>query len=764
MLAPSSAPTQTKTERTVRWLGPLGWTIAALGGVAGVLTRSPSTGEVNPAVLTIFMSIFFVVLLGRVSLATVIWPSRRPALIPLLAGILIWSIAAAMLSAEGDPSSVRFPATIEWVFLASYAGFALFLTFDVANRGARAATAWLDATIVVGGVGALAGAVLLTPFARNYPDGGLPLLIAILFPLIDLGLALFVVGQWALASRSMSRRTLSLIGAFVVMAFADASLVLSLSVGTYVFNQVLDLAWGVAFLLLVDAACVTPTPQARIARRLGGGYLVTSFVLAVVLLLIRPSGPLGWAVALPAAAALLATGARLAFALRDSQRASEAFHQARTDDLTGLPNRRALLGRINQGLKKPKALSLILLDLDAFKEVNDTLGHSAGDALLELVGMRIRDAVDSRQFYARVGGDEFAVVAESDDPIELLLLARRIREAIMAPMRIEDLDLMTNASFGIAIRQTDEDSAVDLLRRADIAMYEAKDSRLGVQLYDAERDAFSRRRLQMGEELRRALAKGQVVNYYQPKIDALTQTVVGVEALVRWLHPEQGLIPPVAFLTVARRCGLMHDLTATVARQAILDAQQWRASGLELNVAINFAPPELLKGQLMPLIYEMRDRVGLPPELLTIEVTEDSFLSEPERAREILLDIRDHGLRTSIDDYGTGFSSLAYLRDLPVSEIKLDRSFVASVKSDDRSRLIVTSTIDMVHALGLELVAEGVENASIAAEVIALGADVLQGYHISPPMASSSVANWVREWTSSTQDFRPSQMERKPTA
>jgi diguanylate cyclase (GGDEF)-like protein len=741
-------------EATVRALGPVSWFIVVVGGIAAYMARPQSEGDVDQTVLMATMTAFFTVLLVRLILAGVIWRGRRGALIPLAFGITLWSAASAILNGSGQASAVSFPAPHEWLFLASYVGFALFLGFDVATRGPRTSMAWLDAAIICGGVGALSGAILLTPFARNYPNGGLPLLIAIIYPLIDLVMALFVVGQWALASRSMSRRTVSLIAAFVAMAVADASLVLNLSAGTYVYTEIADLIFGLAFILLVDAACTPTSPPPRVARRLGGGYLVASFVAAVVLLLIRPSGDLGWTVSIPAAVALLATGARLSFALRESLRASEAFHLARTDDLTGLPNRRALLATIDHALKEPEPLALMLLDLDGFKEVNDTLGHSAGDTLLELVAVRMRDYLDPQRMIARVGGDEFAIVLDSDDPVELVLLGRGVRSSIVAPMRVEGLDLVINASFGIAMRQPEDTSAVDLLRRADVAMYEAKEGKLGVQLYDAEHDAFTRQRLRMGEELRRGIAKGQVINYYQPKIDALTQAVVGVEALVRWEHPDLGLIPPVAFLSVARRCGLMQELSECVARQAILDAMQWHQSGLDLNVAINLAPAELLKGRMTPFIYELRDRVGLPPELLTIEVTEDSFLDEPARARAILLDVRAHGLRTSIDDYGTGFSSLAYLRDLPVSEIKLDRSFVAGVATDDRSRLIVESTIDMAHALGHELVAEGVENASIRAEMIALGADVLQGFHISKPIPSVRVSDWVRAWHKDTQVFR----------
>jgi EAL domain-containing protein (putative c-di-GMP-specific phosphodiesterase class I) len=250
----------------------------------------------------------------------------------------------------------------------------------------------------------------------------------------------------------------------------------------------------------------------------------------------------------------------------------------------------------------------------------------------------------------------------------------------------------------------------------------------------------------MGEELRRGLQKGHVVVWYQPKVDAVTQLVIGMEALVRWDHPERGMIPPLAFLSVARRSGLMQELSEVVAKAAVLDAARWRQAGLDLNVAINLAPPELLSGKLLPILYAAMEKARIPTHVITIEVTEDTFLADPERARDILLDVRRHGLKTSIDDYGTGFSSLAYLRDLPVTELKMDRSFVSTVTTDDRSRLIVSSTIDMAHALDLRVVAEGVENAEVTAEVVAMGVDLLQGYHISPPMPGEQVEAWVRTW------------------
>ena len=403
---------------------------------------------------------------------------------------------------------------------------------------------------------------------------------------------------------------------------------------------------------------------------------------------------------------------------------------------------------------------MIYLDLDGFKEVNDTLGHSAGDTLLELVALRMRDSLPSDVLLARLGGDEFAMVVPNDNELDLLERAQAVRQTLLAPAKVDGMDLAMHASLGITVREPGDTRAADLLRRADVAMYEAKVTRSGAQLYDAQRDEFSRQRLRMGEELRRALAKGQITTWYQPKVDAVTQLTVGVEALIRWQHPERGMIPPMAFLSVARRAGLMLELSQVVARLSVTDARHWQRLGLDLNVAINLAPPELLGGKMLPFLYDLIAETEVAAQTLTIEVTEDTFLADPERARDVLLDVRRHGLKTSIDDYGTGFSSLAYLRDLPVTELKMDRSFVSTLTTDERSRLIVASTIDMAHALDLEVVAEGVENAAVTAEVIALGVDVLQGYHLAAPMPGDQIEQWVRDWNENAMTSRSSPVTR----
>jgi diguanylate cyclase (GGDEF)-like protein len=734
-------------------LGILGWVVIVLAGGMGFVLSPAVSGEANESLLFASLTFFFLVIIARVVVAAVRQRSRRAPLIALLAGIVLWALGSVTLNGE-SPEARAFPAPGEWLFVSSYLAFAAFLVLDVSHKRGRNMSAWLDAAIMVGAVGAVSGALLLTPFVNAFPEGGIPLLVAILFPLIDVTLALVVIGQWALSSRAWSRSTASLIVGFVVLAIADSSLVLNLASGTYAFSTLLAVLWGVAFMLISDGAVSTRPPIVTMARRLPVAFLATAFSSAVLLLVIRPDGLLGWAIAVPAAVTLFATGARLVVALQESRKASEAFQMAQTDDLTGLPNRRAVITALDQGIVAQQPMGLVLLDLDGFKEVNDTLGHSAGDTLLELVALRMRDSLPSDILLARLGGDEFAMVVPHDDELDLLERAQAVRQTLLAPAKVDGMDLAMHASLGITVREAGDTRAADLLRRADVAMYEAKVTRSGAQLYDAQRDEFSRQRLRMGEELRRALSKGQIITWYQPKVDAVTQMAVGMEALVRWQHPDRGMIPPMAFLSVARRAGLMLELSQVVAQRAVADARHWKQLGLDLNVAINLAPPELLGGEFLPVLYDLIDDAGLPMHVITVEVTEDTFLADPERARDILLDVRRHGLKTSIDDYGTGFSSLAYLRDLPVTELKMDRSFVSTLTSDERSRLIVASTIDMAHALDLRVVAEGVENAAVTAEVIALGVDVLQGYHLAAPMPGDQVEQWVRDWNENSMTGR----------
>jgi len=725
--------------------GPFGL-LAALF-VLYVVVLPPLVGtDATVLASAVAIAVFFVALVLLLVREAVRTPDRRAALLLLAAGVCSWGAGSAMLNSTGNVTSVAFPSPGEALFLASYVGIAGFLLMEVPRRGVPTSTVWLEAAVICGATACLAAFVVLTPLAAAFERGGVPLLLALLYPMIDLVLAILVLAQVLLRQRERSGGTAALVVGFLLLAAADSSFLLTLSTGTYVFSVTLGLVYGVSFALLASAALTRPVAVASTHERLRARTLVLAAAVAMTALVLSPSGVVGWCVTITAVLTLASAGGRLAVALHEAQGAAEALRLSRTDELTGLSNRRAVLQDLDRLLTGDDALTLMLLDLDGFKDINDSLGHGIGDRVLVLVADRLRGRVGHRLDVARLGGDEFALVVHRDDEVEVLELGHEVCAVLDDPVRVEGLELDISASIGIAVRTEDDTVSVDLLRRADVAMYEAKSSRAGAVLYDASQDDFTRHRLRRTEQLRRGIRGGELAMWYQPQVDAATQEVIAVEALVRWQHPTEGLLTPAAFLPEARRHGLMPALSIEVIRQVVRDARRWVDEGFAFRVALNCAPPEILGGVVVPHLFAAIADAHLPVDALIIEVTEDSFIADPARARERLLELRDMHVQSAIDDYGTGFSSLAYLRDLPVRELKMDRSFICTLLDDPSSRVIVETTTTMAHSLGLRLVAEGVEDAATAAALIAMDVDVLQGYHIAPPMPAASVGPWVRQW------------------
>ena len=734
--------------RLIHRLGIVTWLIIGLGALLTFVLPGPADGVLIRSAVVITLAVFFVVLCTRLVVAAVAFPGRRLSLLFLTAGVLLWAAGSAIVSASQTQTVVTFPAPGEALYLASYLGMAGFLLLDVPRRGIPTAAIWLEAAVVCGAAVCLASFAVITPLSGSFSRGGLHLLLAILYPLIDLILATLVLAQAMLRMRDHSWRTAALALGFLGLAVADSSFIASLSNGDYSTSLLLDFVWGFSFMAIVGGAISRPTPAvARPIERQNVGVLPLAGALAVIALVLHPAGPTGIYVLAPAVVTLVGAGARMMLALREAQGAAEAMRLSLTDELTGLPNRRALLIAADEALRNGEPLGFMLLDLDGFKDINDSLGHAVGDEVLNTLANRMRAALDKEILVARLGGDEFALLVPGHDELRFFEIAQHVRSVLQSPLRVDSIDLSIDASVGITVREAADTSSTELLRRADIAMYEAKQSRAGVLHFDTSQDGFSRQRLRRGEDLRQAIAEDQLVVWYQPQVDARTRQVVAVEALVRWQHPTEGLLSPIAFLPDARRSGLMPAVTEAVLRSVLADTRRWVDAGLTFRVAMNCAPPELIGDRLLPFLFAALAESGLPGDCLLIEVTEDSFLSEPERAREALYDLRAHDVQVSIDDYGTGFSSLAYLRDLPVQELKMDRSFVSSVVSDERSRMIVQTTTHMAHALGLRLVAEGVEDAVTATELIPLGVDAFQGYHIARPMPAQDVEPWVRAWS-----------------
>ncbi|WP_456696706.1 putative bifunctional diguanylate cyclase/phosphodiesterase [Aeromicrobium sp. P5_D10] len=745
-----------RNERQIRWLkkahtvvARVSWAVLILGLSANQFAQSVAHQK-SPEILLTSLSIFFPLLLLRIALAAALSPGRRSTLLLLLAAVATWSLGSMSVNAARMDAQAHFPARGEWLFLVSYLGMAGYLLRDVDRRQPRPARGWLDVAIICGGTFCLASLLLITPIQLASGQEGISLLLALIYPLADVILALVVLGQSLLLVRSDRLKSLMMGTAFLLLAGADSGFALQVSARTYDFGNISNVLWGTSFALLVAAAC---RPEQSVIRAIpkvaGTTVLVGAGIVALAVLTIRPDNTLAYYILPPALLTMAAVAGRLALALRDANRANEAFALSKTDDLTKLPNRRAVRTWLSEGLADRQPLALMLLDLDGFKEINDSLGHRAGDTVLMLVAVRIREAVDSHVRVARLGGDEFAIILDTTDEIVLMETAHSVIAELAKPIIVDEIEICPSGSIGVTVALASDMDGTEILRRADVAMYQAKNSGLGAALYDAQLDEFSRSRLQLAEELRRAFTNGQIEVWYQPQLDAATMEVCGLEALVRWRHPTQGLISPVSFLPAARRAGLMGQLSDVVARQAVDDFHTRLQAGIDVRVAINCAPPELLGPSFLTHLYACIAEWEIPEDRLVLEVTEDSFLADPHHTREVLLGLRSHGVQVSIDDYGTGFSSLTYLRNLPVQELKIDRTLIGNIAVDDRIRMIVASTIQLAHALDMRIVAEGVENAADLAALVAMGIDTVQGYHLARPMPSSQINQWVLDWNDS---------------
>ena len=433
---------------------------------------------------------------------------------------------------------------------------------------------------------------------------------------------------------------------------------------------------------------------------------------------------------------------------RSASISTEKEYQALHDQLTDLPNRLSfadsLTRRLAHSKMAPYKAAVLLIDLDRFKEVNDTLGHQAGDALLSLIGPRIVEILPREGIVARLGGDEFAVLLPMlPHEDEAVATAVRITAALDRPFQIDDFNLEVEASIGIALFPDHGDTSEVLIKRADIAMYVAKGRHSSVELYNSEHDTHSKRRLSLVSELRRAIGDGEIALFYQPKLDLATGRVNGVEALVRWIHPQHGLILPGDFVPVAEHTGLIRPLTSHVLASAVQQAAMWRRSGYELKVALNLSARSLHDGAIVHDVSANLAQCELPASLLQLEITESSIMADPARARRVLDQLHEMGVGLSIDDFGTGYSSLAYLQDIPVSEIKIDRSFVTNLVENEADRVIVRSIIDLARNLALVSTAEGVESAPAMRWLHDAGCDQAQGYHIAKPMPAHEVTEWL---------------------
>ncbi|MDQ1584741.1 MAG: diguanylate cyclase [Actinomycetota bacterium] len=674
------------------------------------------------------------------------WGLLSIGLLSYAAGNIVYIAYVSTLSPEPFPSV----ADALWLPLYPF-GYACVVLLLRAHTKRWLASMWLDGLVAGLGVGSVAVGLVLRPVLSATDGSFLAAMMNLAYPIADLLLLALVVGVFAtMGWRPSSTWWLLGLGmlAFVV---ADSVYLLQVAGDTYVGGAWLDSVWLVGIVPIAVAAWTRTTDRDTAPPSDGWAILAlpASFTLVAVGLLVWGSlEPTSAALAmvLLAAGTIIAALFRTSLTFREVRALADARRQARTDDLTGLGNRRYFLEQLEgvtdeAGTRRPAAV--LLIDLDGFKEVNDSYGHQAGDTLLRLVGARLVEAIGPEGILTRMGGDEFGIVLLGTDVVTASDMAREVGVHLREPFVLEGMPLHVEASIGISLFPGHGRTPSVLLQHADVAMYEAKRGQLPYAVFEPARDGGSRRRLETLEELRTALDSDELVVHYQPKVDLSTGITSGAEALVRWAHPVRGLLYPDSFLPIAEQAGLMRRVAIQVLELALRDLAAWRAMGHDMSVAVNLSVSNLLDAELPLQVSRLLEEHGVPSRALVLEITENILMADAERSTRVLDGLRAIGICLSVDDYGTGYSSLAYLQALPVEELKLDRAFVTHMSSDPRAAAIVRSTIELSHELGMQMVAEGVEDQAAMDMLRDWGCDVAQGFHIARPMAAELLTLWL---------------------
>ena len=646
---------------------------------------------------------------------------------------IVGGIVLAAVLVRGEPGLPSRPGTAFWI-LASLVVVGEVLPVPVVprHRGTGATTSSTFAFAILLGWGLPAG--LLTQVVASV--GGDVIQRKPWFK------ALFNIGQYALAMTAAG---------LAIEVFGDAPLITK---GHASMSDVLVLLpAGAAFFVVnnvLTGAVVALAQHARISAQIAAAFRAMSITepiligLSPVFVIVGQTSPAVLPLLLlPVLGVYISAKITL-----------EKDFQSLHDALTGLPNRMLFRSQVSESLAATKGggpSALLIVDLDRFKEVNDTLGHATGDRMLQALGPVLEAAVRDGDIVARLGGDEFGAFLPAVENEEAAIeVARRIRAAAAQPFVIEGVPLFIEASVGIAISPDDGADVGTLLRRADVAMYLAKEHRVGFERYSPERDLHSLSRLSVLGELRSAIDIGEIVLHYQPKVEAATGELAGVEALVRWRHPTRGLLYPADFLLLAERSGLILDLTDKVLEQGVHQSVEWQRHGMRVPVAANLSVRSLDDETLPARIMGLLSHHGAPPESLSLEITESTVMADPEGALRVLTPLSEMGVRISIDDFGTGYSSLSYLTQLPISEIKIDRSFMTNILDSGTDAIVVRSTIDLAHDLGLEVVAEGVESAAVCELLAEYGCDVVQGYYVQRPVPEREFTAWFNSLAGAT--------------
>lgn len=613
----------------------------------------------------------------------------------------------------------------------------------------------LNGAIVGLGIATVASAIVLEvidiKFTTTEP------FVNTVFPIADLVLLSYTLASVLMLPHRNSPRALLLLIGISFFTVSDLYYLTSVYNGTYEIYRWPDIGWVVGFIFIAEAPWRFSEERQSNDRGEPVEAVAAAVALGVICLHIFNVADFQWFALTPAVATVIFAFVRLAIALRQSRRLIDEQILARTDELTGLANRRrfvaATTDATTQWRESERYGCLLLLDLDGFKEVNDTLGHQTGDELLRNIAARLSAAIPRNSLLARLGGDEFGLLLyTTPDGAGALTVAAAIREALAQPVEIAGVRLRVEASIGIALAPEHGLATSDLLRHADVAMYRAKRERLGAVIFDHEIDSPDGDRLNLAEELNEAIEHDQFLVYYQPKIDLKDGGVHELEALVRWQHPRLGFLNAPDFLPIAEKTGAVVDLTRVVLRKVAHQIMEWREAGLDLSIAVNINARELESIQIVELIDDIVSSHNLTSDCLILEITEEVLVKDPATARTIIAALDRLGVRVSIDDFGTGYSSLSYLQHLPVHELKLDRAFVHDLGASDleaagRARAVAKSVVDLARSLGMNASAEGVECQEQLLVLRSIDCDSAQGFFFAEPMSAVSVTLWLATQT-----------------
>jgi diguanylate cyclase len=677
---------------------------------------------------------------------------RRVAWIVLTLGVIGNAAAETLLFVFG---STTFPAPSDGVKLVSYVFLAAGVALLTKPRGHHLRSVRLDGAIIGLSVGAAVTAVWFDPLVRMSGDG-IAVGVSLFYPLLDVVLLVLIVAGLAPLRHQPTASTSILSLGVALFATVDILHLQQVSAHGAGAPDVLPELWSLGVLLFSLAAWAPmELSRPRLEAEHAGlsGIPVTFAFVSLAVLAAGLDHHVNVAASLLALAAVSLVVARTALTVRELRRANESFNLARTDDLTSLTNRRGFLEGLDQLIEaSPRPLAVLVADLNGFKDVNDSLGHHAGDALLRLVAERFLACLGTSSLLARLGGDEFGVVAVVDHPGAGMTIAHALRSTLDDPFVVEGVTVRIGASFGVAVHPTHGTSRAAILRCADVAMYDAKRTQADVAMYRATLDFNTRDNLQLLDDLRDAIDRHALCLHFQPKVDLRSGMITGSEALVRWRHPTRGLLFPDSFVPLAERANLILGLTRAVLAQAIsYHAEHFS----QLNVSVNISHRDLVDDDLAGYIAELLSVHHFPPSQLTLEITETALAHDPERAAHSIAQLRHAGIRVSIDDFGVGYSSMARLLELQVDEVKIDKSFVLATLKDSRAISIIRATAQLAAALDLHVVAEGIESGQMLGQLARAGVHSGQGFFISRALPGDEFVAFLDQCNPERTDANP---------